>query len=134
MRSFVLLLVALLHVSACATRTPDAPTGPVNAQVVLAPGQTTDLAGAAIRLRFVAVTGDSRCPGDAICIQGGDATVRIEVLPSSGGQATYDLHTGNLQPAHHGDLTIALVELAPYPFASRPFPPSDYRATLKITR
>jgi len=27
-----------------------------------------------------------------------------------------------------------LVELAPYPFASRPTQPGDYRATLRVTR
>src|SRR5262249_18176741 len=107
-------LVLLLTLSACASDSPTAPTGPVNVQLTLAPGQTTDVPGAAIRLRFVGVMGDSRCPADVLCIQGGDAIVRIDVLPSGGGQATYELHTGNMQPVHHADLTIALVDLSPY--------------------
>jgi hypothetical protein len=79
------------------------------------------------------VSGDSRCPGDATCIQAGDALVRLSVI-TGGTVATHDLHTGNTQPLHHGELTIALVELAPYPFISRPIAPNDYRATFRVTR
>ena len=78
--------------------------------------------------------GDSRCPADAICIQGGDALVRIDVQSAAAGQGTYDLHTATMQPVRHGELTIALVNLSPYPFSSRPILPDDYRATFKITR
>src|SRR5262245_3182078 len=127
-------LLAIATLTACSSDRPGAPTGPVNAQVVLAPGQSADVAGAGIRLRFVAVMGDSRCPGDALCIQGGDAIVQIEVLPTGGGSGltSYNLHTGSMQPVRHDDLTIALVELMPYPFSSLPpIRPSDYRATLR---
>ena len=127
-------LVLLAAMIAACSQSASAPTGPVNAQVVLAPGETTDVSGAAIRLRFVGVTGDSRCPAGVLCIQGGDAIVRIDVLPSTGGQATYELHTGNLQPVQHGSLTIALVDLSPYPFVSHPIAAGDYRATIKVTR
>jgi len=87
-----------------------------------------------ITLRFDGVSGDSRCPGDAICIQGGDALVQIAVLPRRGTARSYDLHTGDMRPVAHEDLTIALVELSPYPFSSRPIQPSDYRATLRVSR
>ena len=46
----------------------------------------------------------------------------------------YPLHTGDMKPVTHEDLTIALVELSPYPFSSRPIQPGDYRATLRVTR
>ncbi len=128
------LLVFVAMLSGCGADSPSAPSGPVNVQVVLAPGQTADVANAAIRIRFVGVMGDSRCPLGVFCIQGGDAIVRVDVLSTSGGQATFDLHTGSLQPARYGDLTIELVELTPYPFSSGPIAPGDYRATLKITR
>ena len=38
------------------------------------------------------------------------------------------------QPVRHGDLTIALIEIAPYPYSYRPIGPGDYRATLGISR
>jgi hypothetical protein len=83
----------------------------------------------------VEVTGDSRCPADAICIQGGDAVVHVRVYDERG-TASYELHTGDSSQATaaHRDVRIALVELQPYPFSSRPFSPSDYRATLEVRR
>ncbi len=123
----------LLAVTACSEKSPVAPS-PVSREVVLAPGQTASVTEAGIALRFDGVSGDSRCPADAICIQGGDALVQIAVLPFRGSSQAYALHTGDMRPVSHQDLTIALVELSPYPFSSRPIQPSDYRATLRVTR
>jgi hypothetical protein len=89
---------------------------------------------AGISLRFEGVSGDSRCPIDAICVHGGDALVQIVVLPTRGGSQAYALHTGDLRPVAHDDLTIGLVELTPYPFSARPIQPSDYRVTLRVSR
>jgi hypothetical protein len=133
-RTFVLILGCAVAVSNCSASSTTAPDDPVNAQVVLAPGESATVSGASIRIRFQGVLGDSRCPADALCIQGGDAIVRLDVLSSGGIDATYDLHTGNLAPARHGSLTITLVALTPYPFSSRPISPGDYRATLRVTR
>lgn len=127
------ILICAALGAACNSAAPTAPT-PVNTQLVLAPGEATDISSAAIRLRFLGVSGDSRCPADALCIQGGDAVVLIEVKPTSGPPATYELHTGSMRPVQHTDLTIALMELSPYPFSSRTIAPAEYRATLRITR
>jgi len=86
-----------------------------------------------LSVRFVSVIGDSRCPGDATCITGGDAIVRIDIA-SGRSRAERDLHTGTLHPVALDDVEVRLVELQPYPFASRPFPPSEYRATLRVVR
>jgi hypothetical protein len=128
-------LIAIV-VTVCAACSPAGPTARLDENFVLAPGASARVTGADVSIRFIGVQGDSRCPADAICIQGGDALVRVEVLPSTGGAGarTYDLHTANSQPVRHGDVSIALVELAPYPFASRPTQPGDYRATLRVTR
>jgi hypothetical protein len=120
--------------SACKSETPGAPGSPIDQRVVLAPGGTTAVPGATVR--FEGVTNDSRCPGDAICVWGGDAIVRV-VVGSSGSASAYELHTAsiNLQSVQHGDLRIALETLSPYPFASLgPIKAGDYRATLRITR
>jgi hypothetical protein len=79
------------------------------------------------------VSGDSRCPADAICIQAGSATVHIAAR-SDESTREYELHTGDMQPVQHDGLTIALVNLAPYPFSSKTIEPDEYRATLKVTR
>ena len=127
------VVFCLLAATACSDKTPAAPS-PISREVVLAPGQTAAVTEAGIALRFDGVSGDSRCPGDAICIQGGDALVQIAVIPSGGHSRAYALHTGDMRPVSHANLTIALVELSPYPFSSRPIQPADYRATLRVTR
>ena len=111
-------------------------TGPsvaLDATFTLAPGSMVRVGDTSLQLQFHGVEGDSRCPADALCIQGGDAVVRVSV--SSGGtRRDYELHTGSLQPVRHDTFTITLVELAPYPFSSRTIAPGDYRATLRVTR
>lgn len=130
------MAVCLLVVTTCAEKSPTGPTVSFNQQVTLAPNEVATVDGTSVRLQFVTVTGDSRCPADAFCIQGGDALV--EVRASSGGNSTttYQLHTGNssLASATHDSVRFALVQLQPYPFSSRTISPGEYRATLEITR
>lgn len=117
---------------ACSENGPTAPT-PVDVQFTLSPGETAGIEGTAVGLRFDRVTGDSRCPIDGVCVQGGDAIVHISIVaPAS--STVYELHTGDMRPVRHGDLTIALVELQPYPFSARPTEPAEYRATFHVTR
>jgi hypothetical protein len=127
-RRFVLvILVALVGCS------PTSPSVRLDEDFVLAPKDTVRVAEAGFSIRFLGVEGDSRCPADAICIQGGDALVRIEVRSLGSGVQSYALHTGDMRPVVHDGLTIALVELAPYPFSSRTTQPDEYRATLRVS-
>ena len=128
------MLVVLALVAAGCTGASMAPSGPFDARVVLAPGQSATVDEAPLVISFIGVIGDSRCPADALCILGGDALVRIGVTSDRSRPARYDLHTGSMQPVQHRDVTIALVELSPYPFSSRTIEPRDYRATLRVTR
>ena len=123
------VLCSLFIVSCFTTTSP----GPLDRQLTLAPGQTSAVKDAGVSIKFVTVTGDNRCPGDAICITGGSADIRIEVRRGSQAEA-HDLRTGDMQAVRSGDLTIALVEVTPYPFSTRPIKPEDYRVTLRVSR
>ncbi len=129
----LMFLLSVVVVASCESKGPTEPS-PVDQRVTLVPGQTLAVSEAAIALTFEGVSGDSRCPLNATCITGGDAQVGIEVLPARGNRANYVLHTGDMRPVKHDDLTITLVDLSPYPFAGRPTDPRDYRATLHVTR
>jgi len=124
-------MVSLLAVSAC--NGPTAPRVRLNEEFVLQRGEAATIGDTGLRIRFVGVEGDSRCPADAVCIQGGDAIVWIEVTSAGGRVTTYDLHTGGMRPVEYGSLTIALVQLSPYPFSAQTIQPSEYRATLRVT-
>ena len=60
-----------------ACRGVTAPTVPRHQEFTLTPRQMASIDGADIRVRFVGVQGDSRCPADALCIQRGDADAMI---------------------------------------------------------
>lgn len=126
-----LALASLVTLSACSG--PSAPTVRLNEEFVLRRGEAATLGDTGLRIGFVGVEGDSRCPADAVCIQGGDAIVRIELASASHPVATYALHTGDMRPVVHGSLTIALVQLSPYPFSAQTIQPGEYRATLRVT-
>src|SRR5262252_1033350 len=84
------------------------PTVPLDQEFTLGPGEKASIDGASIDVRLMGVEGDSRRPADAICIQGGDALVKIDVLTGNHVDS-YVLHTGSLQPVTHDNLKIALV-------------------------
>ena len=126
-------LVCLFEVTACTSDSPVAPGPPIDRQVVVSVGSSASLPEASATIAFERVDGDSRCPADALCIQGGDAIVRIEVTTPAA-RVMYELHTGNQRPVAHRDLTIHLVQLEPYPFSSHPIDPATYKATLRVVR
>jgi hypothetical protein len=130
-----LVVLCLLSATACDENSLAGPTVALNQRFTLAPSEVAVVRDVDVRVEFVDVTGDSRCPADAVCIQGGDALVRIRVSSGSS-SSSYELHTGDLNRASivHGSVKIALVELQPYPFSSRTIAPGDYRATLTASR
>ena len=127
-------LMCLLSVTACDEKSPLAPTVPLNERFTLSPGQTAIVEGADLRVQFVDVTGDSRCPADALCIQGGDAIVRA-IASDGDTPSNLSLHTGDSTKASatYRGARISLVELQPYPFSSRTIAPNEYRATFTVT-
>ena len=128
------LALCLLFVTACDETSPVGPTVPLSQRFPLAPGESASIEGTPLRVQFLRVSGDSRCPADALCIQGGDAIVHVRATESPA--ADYELHTGG--PPHAvvtpSGFRIELAELQPYPFSSRTIQPGDYRATLVVTR
>ena len=130
----LLLVSGLLAATACNEKQPVGPSAPLNQQFTLPRGETISIDRTSVRLQFVEVSGDSRCPADAFCVWAGDATVHVRAL-DAGADADYTLHTGDASrtAATHRQLRIELVQLAPYPFSSRTIAQDDYRATLKVT-
>ncbi len=127
------LFLCLLAATAC-DESFTGPTVTLDQRFTLSPGETASIDGRSARLRFEGVTGDSRCPVDAVCIQGGDAIVNVRAS-GDGDSASLELHTGDSSraAATYGSLRVALVEVQPFPFSSRTIAPGDYRATLLVS-
>ncbi len=130
---YAVALFCLLSVTACDFWSPTEPS-PIDAEVTLALGETRSISGGDLALTFEQVVGDNRCPGDATCILGGSATIRIHVQGPGDASRSYDLTTGEMRPVQHRGIRIELLEVTPYPFSSMPFDPSEYRVKLRIVR
>ena len=131
----ILALPCLLFATACYEKAPTtAPSIPLNQQFTLSPGQAAGIQDSSLRVEFIGVSGDSRCPADAVCIQGGDALVHLRA--GAGALSEFELHTGDESRAAvaHAGFRIELVNLQPYPFSSRTIRPEEYRATLRVSR
>ena len=128
----LIVTAALLCVAGC-DESVTGPSIPLNSEFELQPGQSALVDSASMTVRFNNVSNDSRCPGDAICILGGDAIVNV-TAQSQNSTRDYELHTGDMRPVQHDGRTIALLQLTPYPFSARPIQAQDYRATLRVTR
>jgi hypothetical protein len=128
------LLLCLVALTRCDEKAPTGPTVPLDQRVTLARGETGVLEGSSVRIQFVGVTTDSRCPADAVCIQAGEAVTQFRTT-DGGNTADYELSTNPSRASvTQRGLRITLVELQPYPFASKPTQPDDYRATVVVTR
>ena len=129
----ILLLCSPFLGTGCTEKSPVGPAQ-LDERFTLAPGEAAAVRGTSLQVTFLSVTGDSRCPADAFCIQGGDAIVHVRA--NDGGSARYELHTGDQSRAAavHAGFRITLEQLAPYPFSSRTIAPEEYRATLTVSR
>ncbi|MGK2962760.1 MAG: hypothetical protein ACSLFK_11515 [Gemmatimonadaceae bacterium] len=136
----VLLAVAGAVVAACATPShPGDAGGPsetvqaeTGRQFELAVGADAEVAGTPLRIRFLGVGDDSRCPVDVQCVWAGNAVVRLRL---TGGRAASDLglNTG-LDPksASYAGHTVFLSGLAPAPRSGTTIPQASYVATLEV--
>lgn len=80
-------------------------------------------------IRVSAVLEDSRCPADAVCIQAGKVTLRLNI-DSPSGSSVMTIEPGKTITTE--TLAITLDEVMPYPLASRKTEDSEYRFKFTI--
>jgi hypothetical protein len=107
-------------------------TTPTNEAFTLRVGQSADVENAALRITFIRVVSDSRCPRDVDCIWAGNAQIEIEIR-ANGAVDTAQLNTfDGTRATSAGNYRIEFLELAPAPLSTGPIPQIQYRATLKV--
>ena len=90
-----------------------------------------------VRVRFVAVPEDSRCPSDVNCVWAGNAVVTVEFTE---GQCTTTLRLNTHQSPQTpenpkvGPYRVKLVKLDPYPRSTQKISAGDYTATLVVIK
>jgi hypothetical protein len=97
--------------------------------------QQVTVKGESLRIKFVEVKEDSRCPADVKCVWAGNAAARLEVSIRGRGSKSLTLNTtGNSPPLDYRGYKIRLVELSPYPRSKRKIAAGDYIVTLLVNR
>jgi hypothetical protein len=100
-------------------------------------GQTGFVESENIKIKFLEVTGDSRCPSDVICVWAGEVKVLINIqlddqdLGDSTlvGQAVNDDQAAKVFDGY----SVRLLAVDPYPIKNETIQPSDYIITLIVT-
>lgn len=105
--------------------------GPV--EVTLEPGQEKRVAGTVVRVGFVRVVGDSRCPVDVTCVWEGNAEVEVGLSVGTGPTVALRLNT-SLEPRTQtrNGLKLSIADLLPRPRSDTPIVAKDYVLVLKV--
>ena len=102
--------------------------------VTIKAGQTKTESRSKLKIKFISVTEDSRCPEGVNCVWAGNAKVKVEIK-SSRTTKIFEFNTG-MGPK--GDVldgwAINLEELTPYPKNNITTDPKRYQAKFTIVR
>jgi hypothetical protein len=127
----LLMTFGSMFAMACGGSPSSGPSAELNQPTELAPGQTAQVGP--LRITFTAVSSDSRCPVDVVCVWEGDAVAELTVSQPTGAVETRELHTSNPRPATYGGFQIELVRLDPVPRSTQPIPPGSYRLVVRVS-
>ena len=123
-----MICLSLAGCGAAPAREP--PAVALGEEVTLAPGAMASVKTADMKVRFVAVTADSRCPSDVTCIWAGEVKVQLEILESSQAASRVEILGGSSTDA--GAYRVTIVRVEPQPASTAPIAAQDYRVTLKV--
>lgn len=87
-----------------------------NQKITVQVNQQKTLPKSKLKIKFLSLIEDSRCPHNAQCIQAGNAKIQIEIREARGAAKTFELNTNDKpQIILFAGYTIKLIELNPKP-------------------
>lgn len=132
MTRLVAILTCLALTGCGGARTQETRAVELGAKVTLAPGEVVAVTSLDMKVRFVAVTADSRCPRDVTCVWAGEVKVQLEIQQASQPAAQAEIREGDSTAA--GVYRVTLEQVGPQPTSTVKIAPQDYRATLMIEK
>ncbi len=110
----------------------------LNRPFSLRAGQQVTVKGERLRIKFVEVEEDSRCPANVTCVWAGNAAVRLEFSTSRRDRKSLTLNTANSstlvgERQYHG-YKVRLLGLNPYPQSDQKIGARDYVVTLVVSK
>jgi hypothetical protein len=132
---FLVAFMILIVILPCCARSANEINPALGEKFTLSIGQSASIKGEDIKVRFIEVVGDSRCPQDVTCIWAGEVTSLIEISLSG---ATYQkaLTQPGLSEPPQADFQnyVIVFDLQPYPRAEVPIENKDYRLQLEFRK
>jgi len=127
--------VALLAVlmTACGLSTGPGALGDGPEEVTLAVSDHVVIPGIALRVQFLSVEEDSRCPIEAVCVWEGNVVAAFALTAGAGGTHLEFLNTA-VEPrsVDYSGVRVTLVAVSPLPHVGLPIPAEDYVVTLRL--
>ena len=127
------LFFLLLFLMSCTTMQGQVKAG-LGQQFSLAINQTATISGENLKVKFLDITGESRCPTGATCIWAGEVSAEIEVGDGSFTNLTL------IEPGHGGQINqtyknyLFSFHVEPYPQIGKPIMKEDYRLLLTVDK
>lgn len=116
-------------------RTKSTPVARIGREFQLKARHEVTLKSEGLRIKFVEVKNDSRCPADVTCVWAGTATARVEVSFRGKNRKSLTLSLmNNSAPVEYRNYKISMTGLSPYPRSDRKIAPRDYEATLLVNK
>jgi len=108
----------------------------IGQEVSLSPGQTVVIQGEQLKIKFLEVVNDSRCPSGVECFWQGEANCLVEITLSGSTQQAVLTQPGlTSEPAEKDSQDYELkFNLEPYPEAGKTIARGDYRLHITVTR
>jgi hypothetical protein len=110
----------------------------LNRPFSLRAGQQVTVKGEKLRIKFVAVEEDSRCPANVTCIWAGNAAVRLEFSTSRNDRESLTLNTAKsstlVGERQYHSYRVRLLGLKPYPRSNQKIAAHDYVVTLLLSK
>jgi hypothetical protein len=100
-------------------------------------GDTVPIGSEGLALTFLAVSEDSRCPTDVVCIWAGRATILVHIQRNGLSFGDFSLTLGEdaaIPVVEREGYGIRLTVLEPHPISTRPTPSYQYVANLTVSK
>jgi len=106
--------------------------GEIGTDISLFIGESVIIKDHGIKLKFVDVLDDSRCPSDVECVWEGTVSLMINIKYSRQDLGDFILNSSNLQKVSFMGYYVKFKELEPYPISTEIIPKTSYHAIFRV--
>ncbi|MEM7819315.1 MAG: hypothetical protein QXD48_00620 [Candidatus Aenigmatarchaeota archaeon] len=100
--------------------------------------QVAIIEGESIKIKFLNITEDSRCPSDVVCVWEGQTTVIVNIMKDNKNLGIFTLTSRSGHPdlaiKNFDRYSIRLIKVEPYPKTTQKIETSHYVITLNVSK